>query len=143
MGKPSGINAARKLRFRRKKQRWADKDYRKSHLGTRWKSSPFGGASHAGGIVTEKLGIAAKQPNSAIRKCVRVQLLKNMKKITAFVPRDGCLSYIDDNDRVLVSGFGRSGHAVGDIPGVRFKIVKVAGVGLNAIYRRKKEKAKK
>ena len=31
-------------------------------------------------------GVEAKQPNSAIRKCVRVQLIKNGKKITAFVP---------------------------------------------------------
>lgn len=67
-------------------------------------------------------GVEAKQPNSAIRKCVRVQLIKNGKKITAFVPRDGSLNYIEENDEVLVSGFGRSGHAVGDIPGVRFKV---------------------
>jgi hypothetical protein len=33
--------------------------------------------------------VEAKQPNSAIRKCVRVQLIKNGKKITAFVPNDG------------------------------------------------------
>lgn len=25
-------------------------------------------------------------------------------------------------DEVLIAGFGRSGHAVGDIPGVRFKV---------------------
>lgn len=31
-------------------------------------------------------GIEAKQPNSAIRKAVRVQLIKNGKKIAAFVP---------------------------------------------------------
>jgi ribosomal protein S12 len=62
-------------------------------------------------------GVEAKQPNSAIRKCVRVQLIKNGKKITAFVPRDGCLNYIEENDEVLVAGFGRKGHAVGDIPG--------------------------
>merc|ERR1711904_753374 len=69
-----------------------------------------------------------KKANSAIRKCARVQLIKNGKKIAAFVPHDGCLNYIDENDEVLVAGFGRRGHAVGDIPGVRFKIVKVAGV---------------
>ncbi len=40
-------------------------------------------------------GVEAKQPNSAIRKCVRVQLIKNGKKITAFVPNDGCLNYIE------------------------------------------------
>ena len=85
-------------------------------------------------------GIEAKQPNSAIRKCVRVQLIKNGKKIAAFVPRDGCLNYVDENDEVLVAGFGRRGHAVGDIPGVRFKIAKVAGVSLLALYKEKKEK---
>ena len=44
-------------------------------------------------------GIEAKQPNSAIRKCARVQLIKNGKKIAAFVPRDGCLNFIDENVR--------------------------------------------
>merc|ERR1712232_71983 len=113
---------------------------KKKHSGMKYKSDPFGGASHAKGIVIEKLGIEAKQPNSAIRKCARVQLIKNGKKITAFVPYDGCLSYIDDNDEVLVSGFGRSGHSVGDIPGIRFKIVKVSGVSLIALWKGKKEK---
>jgi hypothetical protein len=42
-------------------------------------------------------GIEAKQPNSAIRKCARVQLIKNGKKIAAFVPNDGCLNFIDEN----------------------------------------------
>lgn len=41
---------------------------------------------------------------------------------------------------MLVAGFGRKGHSVGDIPGVRFKVVKVAGVGLWALFREKKEK---
>lgn len=39
----------------------------------------------------------AKQPNSAIRKGVRVQLIKNGKKIAAFVPRDGCLNFLEEN----------------------------------------------
>jgi small subunit ribosomal protein S23e len=47
---------------------------------------------------------------------------------------------LEENDEVLVSGFGRSGHDVGDIPGVRFKIVKVSGVSLKALYLQKKEK---
>uniref|UniRef100_A0A8C9MZR0 Small ribosomal subunit protein uS12 n=1 Tax=Serinus canaria TaxID=9135 RepID=A0A8C9MZR0_SERCA len=98
-------------------------------------------------LVTEKKldphsvsGVEAKQPNSAIRKCVRVQLIKNGKKITAFVPNDGCLNFIEENDEVLVAGFGRKGHAVGDIPGVRFKVVKVANVSLLALYKGKKER---
>ena len=46
-------------------------------------------------------GIEAKQPNSAIRKCARVQLIKNGKKIAAFVPNDGCLNYIEENVSIL------------------------------------------
>lgn len=46
-----------------------------------------------------------------------MQLIKNGKKITAFVPNDGCLNFIEENDEVLIAGFGRKGHAVGDIPG--------------------------
>merc|ERR1712055_257713 len=95
---------------RRRDQRWADLGYKKANLGTALKANPFGGASHAKGIVLEKVGVEAKQTNSAIRKCVRVQLIKNGKKITAFVPNDGCLNYIEENDEVLVSGFGRKGH---------------------------------
>ena len=83
-GKPRGLNAARKLVQARKDGRWADLHYKKRLLGTAYKSSPFGGSSHAKGIVLEKVGVEAKQPNSAIRKCVRVQLIKNGKKVTAF-----------------------------------------------------------
>lgn len=83
-GKPRGLNAARKLRNNRREQRWSDLAYKKRALGTAFKSSPFGGSSHAKGIVLEKVGVEAKQPNSAIRKCVRVQLIKNGKKVTAF-----------------------------------------------------------
>jgi small subunit ribosomal protein S23e len=118
---------------------WADKDYRKSHNVSRWRK-PFQGASHAAGIVVEKVAVEAKQPNSAVRKCVRVQLKKNNKRITAYVPKDGSMSFIDENDEVLVAGFGRRGHAVGDLPGVRFKIVKVASVSLMALWLRKKDK---
>lgn len=64
----------------------ADKSYKKRALGNFYKTSPTGGSSHAKGIVLEKVGVEAKQPNSAIRKCVRVQLIKNGKKVTAFVP---------------------------------------------------------
>ena len=139
-GKPRGIRSARKLRTHRREQKWALLSYKKKALGTTLKYNPFQGSSHAKGIVVEKLGVEAKQPNSAIRKCARVQLIKNGKKIVAFVPGDGCLNYVDDNDEVLVSGFGRSGHSVGDIPGVRFKIVKVVGVSLLALFKEKVEK---
>jgi small subunit ribosomal protein S23e len=56
------------------------------------------------------------------------------------VPNDGCLNFVDENDEVLLAGFGRKGKAKGDIPGVRFKVVKVSGVGLWALWKEKKEK---
>lgn len=140
MAKCRGINTARKLRVVRRNARWQDKDYRKANFGASLKANAFGGTSHVKGIVTERVAIEAKQPNSGIRKCVRVHLVKNNKKIMCFVPRDGCLNYIEENDQVLVAGLGRAGKATGDLPGVRFKVVKVAGVGLRAIYRGKKEK---
>ena len=53
-------------------------------------------------------------------------MVKKKKKITAFVLSDGCLNFIEENDEVLVAGFGHKGHAIGDIPGVHFKVIKVA-----------------
>ena len=41
--------------------------------------------------------------------------------LTSAVPNDGCLNFVDENDEVLLAGFGRKGKAKGDIPGVRFK----------------------
>lgn len=35
---------------------------------------------------------------------------------------DSLRSSSDLQDEVLIAGFGRRGHAVGDIPGVRFKV---------------------
>ena len=137
--KPRGINAGRKLRVKRRLNRWADKKYKLAHQTAKWRK-PFQGCSHAAGIVVEKVGVEAKQPNSAIRKCVRVQLKKNNKRITCFVPKDGGLSFVDENDEVLIAGFGRCGKAVGDLPGVRFKVVKVANTGLFALWSHKKEK---
>ena len=60
--------------------------------------------------------------------------------LTLPVPNDGCLNFVDENDEVLLAGFGRKGKAKGDIPGVRFKVVKVSGVGLSALWKEKKEK---
>jgi small subunit ribosomal protein S23e len=132
------MNSARKLLKHRRTERWACKIWRKSRSITHLKANPLLGACMAKGIVLEKVGVEAKQPNSAIRKCVRVQLIKNGKKVAAFVPDDGCLNFCDENDEVLIAGFGRKGHSVGDIPGVRFKAVKVAGVSLIALWKGKK-----
>lgn len=49
------MNAARTLRTKRRKQRWNDKRYKKKNFGAALKANPLGGASHAKGIVLEKM----------------------------------------------------------------------------------------
>ncbi|MGI0077581.1 MAG: 30S ribosomal protein S12, partial [Nitrosopumilaceae archaeon] len=98
----------------------------------------------ARGIVLEKVGIEAKQPNSAVRKCVRVQLIKNGKTVTAFLPRDGAMNFIDEHDEVTLEGMGATqGGAMGDIPGVRFKVFKVNDTSLRELVRGRKEKPRR
>ena len=57
LGKCRGLRTARKLRNHRREQKWHDKQYKKAHLGTALKANPFGGASHAKGIVLEKVWV--------------------------------------------------------------------------------------
>jgi len=139
MGK--GINAARKLKKSRKKQLWSDRYYKRRVLHLKEKSDPLGGVAQAKGIVIEKVGIEAKQPNSAIRKCVKIQLIRNGRQITAFTPGDNAIGFIDEHDEVVVEGIGgRMGRSYGDIPGVRFKVIKVNDVCLQELVRKKVEK---
>jgi len=139
MGK--GINAARKLKKSRKKQHWSDRYHKRRVLHLKEKSDPLGGVAQAKGIVIEKVGIEAKQPNSAIRKCVKIQLIKNGRQITAFTPGDNAIGFIDEHDEVVVEGIGgRMGRSYGDIPGVRFKVIKVNDVSLQELVRKKIEK---
>ena len=142
MGKsPKGKFAARKLSLKRKKKRWSDIYYKRRMLRLDVKSDPLEGAPMARGIVLEKVGRESKQPNSAIRKCVRTQLIKNGKVITAFLPGDGALNVVDEHDEVAVEGIGGSrGGAMGDIPGIRWKVVTVNGVSLKELVLGKKEK---
>jgi small subunit ribosomal protein S12 len=139
MGK--GLNAARKLKKSRKKTQWSDRYYKKRVLHLKQKADPLGGTAQAKGIVIEKVGIEAKQPNSAIRKCVKIQLIKNGRQITAFAPGDKAIGFIDEHDEVTVEGIGgRMGRSYGDIPGVRFKVIKVNDVCLQELVKGKIEK---
>lgn len=136
-----GLFTAQKLKKNRKKFRWKDRYYKKRMLRLREKSDPLEGSAQAKGIVLEKVGIEAKQPNSAIRKCVKIQLIKNGRQITAFCTGDGAINFIDEHDEVLVEGIGgRMGRSYGDIPGVRFKVIKVNDVSLSEMVRGRKEK---
>jgi len=136
-----GLYAGRKLQKDRGRFRWNDRYYKRRMLRLREKSDPLEGAAQAKGIVLEKVGIEAKQPNSAIRKCVKVQLIKNGRLITAFAVGDGAINFIDEHDEVLVEGIGgRMGRSYGDLPGVRFKVIKVNDVSLDELVRGRKEK---
>lgn len=138
---PRGLYCARKLAINRQKSRWNDRYYKKRILKLKERSDPLEGSAQARGIVLEKVGIEAKQPNSAIRKCVKVQLIKNGRQVTAFAVGDGAINFIDEHDEVLIEGIGgRMGRSYGDIPGVRYKVIKVNNVSLNELVHGRKEK---
>ena len=138
---PNGLFAARKLERKRIKFRWSQREFKRRMLKLKEKYDPLEGAPMARGIVLEKVGVEARKPNSAVRKCVRVQLVKNGKVVTAFVPGDGGLNVISEHDEVVIVGIGGPrGRSMGDIPGVRYKVVLVNGVALDAILKGKKQK---
>ncbi|MCJ7760100.1 30S ribosomal protein S12, partial [Candidatus Bathyarchaeota archaeon] len=115
---PMGLYAAAKLVKNRKHFRWKYRYYKRRVLRLDVKADPLEGAPMGRGIVLEKVGVESKQPNSAIRKCVRIQLIKNGRQITAFLPGDGALNYVDEHDEVLICGIsGSRGRSMGDIPG--------------------------
>lgn len=138
---PRGLYAARGLKNKRRHFRWKYRYYKRRTLGLDVKADPLEGAPMARGIVLEKVGVESKQPNSAIRKCVRVQLIKNGRQATAFLPGDGALNHVDEHDEVTVCGIGGSrGRSMGDIPGVRYQVISVNGVSLKSLILGKAEK---
>lgn len=142
--KPNGINAAKKLKQRRKRSRKLHKLYAKKNLGAKDKSDPLEGSSQASAIVLQKVEREAKQPNSAMRKCARCQLIKNGKHVTAFMPGDGAQKMVDEHDEVLIERVGGSmGRSKGDMPGVRFQVIKVNDQSLEALLDGKLTKARK
>lgn len=142
--KTKGLNAGKKLKKRRNKSKWMNTRYVRRTLDMKKKSDPLEGASQAKGIVLEKVQLEAKQPNSAMRKCARVQLIKNGRQVTAFMPGDGATKLIDEHDEVLIESIGgKMGRAKGDIPGVRWCVIKVNDQSLLALLKGRLEKARK
>src|SRR3990167_5422595 len=128
--KSRGLRAAKKLRKRRRQF----KLMRRSKL--KKKVDPLSGSSQAKAIVLEKLQVEAKQPCSGMRKCARVQLIKNGKQITAFMPGDGAQKLINEHDEVIVECIGgKMGRAKGDLPCIRWQVIKVNDQSLNALLR--------
>ncbi|MFH1779893.1 MAG: 30S ribosomal protein S12 [Candidatus Micrarchaeota archaeon] len=139
-----GILAARILNKQRKKHRWLKKPWKRKALGLKYKFDPLEGAPMATGIVLKKEGKEQKQPHSGIIKCVRVQLIKNGRKVSAHVPKDKSITKVDEHDEVTIVGLGGSQRGqMGSIPGVRFKVVAVNGVSLEELRTGRKEKPKR
>jgi len=142
--KPNGLFTARKLRLRRKKFRMNNLQYKRRVLGLKEKSDPLEGAPQASGIVLQKIEVERKQPNSGLIKAVKVQLKKNGRIVSAFVPGYNTIKFIDEHDEVIIEGVGGPrGRSKGDMPGLRYKVIKVNGISLEALEEGKAEKIKR
>ena len=139
-----GLKSAKKNLKDRKKFRWKDRKYKVKTLNLYAKSDPRGGANQAKGIVLQKVEKEAKQPNSAMRKCCKVQLTKNGKQVTAFIPGNLAQRFIDEHDEVMIERIGgKQGRSKGDIPGVRYKVIKVNDQYLARLVSGKIEKGRR
>lgn len=137
--KTNGLFAAKKMIEKRKSFKM-----KKVDLLVKAKYDPLENANQAKGIVLEKTQREAKQPNSALRKCAVVQLSKNGKSITAFLPGNNASKFVNEHDEVMVEGIGGiKGKSKGDIPGVRWKVIQINGQSLDALVRGKIERARK
>ena len=139
-----GLKSAKKLIKKRTKFRWKDKKYKSKTLNLYAKSDPLGGANQAKGIVLKKVQKEAKQPNSAMRKCCKVQLTKNGRQVTAFIPGNLAQKFIDEHDEVMIERIGgKQGRSKGDIPGVRYQVIKVNDQPLHRLWMGKIEKGRR
>src|SRR3990167_1848399 len=139
-----GQKSAQKLEKTRRKFRWKDKKYKVRTLNLYAKADPLEGANQAKGIVLKKVQKEAKQPNSAMRKCCKIQLIKNGKKVTAFIPGNLAQKFTDEHDEVMIERIGgKQGRSKGDIPGVRFKVIKVNDQPLHLLWKGKIEKGRR
>ena len=129
---------------RERKFRWHQKAYKKRVLKLKQKADPLEGASQAKGIVISKFQKEARQPNSAMRKCCKVQLIKNGISVGAFIPGNLAQKFIDEHDEVIIDRIGgRSGRQKGDIPGIRFQVIKVNDQPLRLLWKGKIEKGRR
>ena len=139
-----GLMSARKIEKNHSKFRWKDRKFKVRTLKLNIKSDPLEGSSQAKGLVTEKVQKEAKQPNSAMRKCCKVQLKKNGKVVTAFIPGNLAQKFIDEHDEVLIERIGgKQGRTKGDIPGVRFQVIKVNDQPLSMLVSKRIEKGRR
>ncbi|MDP2946761.1 MAG: hypothetical protein Q8N88_01475, partial [Nanoarchaeota archaeon] len=79
-----------------------------------------------------------------ISNCAKVQLIKNGKVITVFLPGDNASKFINEHDEVLVECIGgKKGRAKGDLPGIRWQVIKVNDQSLQALRSGKIERGRR
>jgi len=139
-----GLFSAKKMMKDQRKFKWRQRAYKVRALQLRKKADPLEGASQAKGIVISKFEKEARQPNSAMRKCCKVQLIKNGIQVGAFIPGNLAQKYIDEHDEVVIERIGgRMGRSKGDIPGIRFQVIKVNDQPLHLLWQGKIEKGRR
>jgi len=139
-----GLKNADRLKKQRKKFRWKDRQFKVRTLDLYAKSDPLQGDNQAKGIVLKKVQKEARQPNSAMRKCCRVQLTKNGRQVTAFIPGNLAQKFIDEHDEVLIERIGgKMGRSKGDLAGVRYQIIKVNDQPLERLVQGKIQKGRR
>jgi len=139
-----GLMSARRLKNKRKQQRDNNKVGRKKKLGIILKFDPLSRSSQAKGIVIKKMEKEAKQPNSAMRKCCRVQLTRSGKEVSAFIPGNLAQKFVDEHDEVIIERIGgKQGKTKGDLSGVRFQVIKVNDQSLARLWQGKIEKGRR
>ncbi len=137
-----GEFSARDMKRRRKKFRWKSTSHKRKFLKL-WQKDSLDGAPMGRGIVLKKKGVEQKQPHSGIIKTVRVQIVKNGNQVTAVVPGDQAIKFIDEHDEVGIVGVGGSQRgAIGSMHGIKYKVVSVSGVSLLELLKGKKDKPK-
>jgi small subunit ribosomal protein S12 len=140
--KPRGLNAGKKLRKRRDQFVFSKKDLGSMRTKRYKKTDPFEGAPMARAIVLQKYEVEVKQPHSGLRKCIKAQLIKNGRPVSAYAGRGpGCIKVIDEHNEVLLERMGSpQRRAFGDMPGIKFRVAKVNGVAIVEIIKGRKEK---
>ncbi len=139
--KTRGLFNGRVLLMRRDRVKFS-KNRSRSHFLNTWKKyDPLEGAPQARGIVLEKVEITPKKPSSGKRKSCKVQLTKNGKVITAYIPFSKGISFVDEHNDVVVERIGGAQKgARGDLPGVKFRINTVNGISLKELVKGRKQK---
>ncbi|KAM0048265.1 putative ribosomal protein S12/S23 [Helianthus debilis subsp. tardiflorus] len=118
--KTQGMGAGRKIKSHRRRQRWANKSYRRNSILV----------TNGRNLLMVHLMLRAL----LWRKCKFI-FLSYIFLLLLFFYFNNLLYYVCSLTQLLEFNLSRTGHAVGDIPVVRFKVVKVFGVSLLALLK--------